>query len=161
METYTITQKQLDECDERERRVHYPGVAGPGKYTFNESENTYVPVFVLTGEYEFSSGYIGAIGVSYDTAAGETLANVIENAAAFNHETVDAIQKRLDAGESVPWRKSPNYEYDHSTGMIRRKRTTKPVQLVKCDCGHRVPAGQRMNASLGTSCPDCYDRMSD
>jgi hypothetical protein len=32
---------------------------------------------------------------------------------------------------------------------------------VKCDCGHSVPASQVMSASLGTACPDCYDRMSD
>lgn len=30
------------------------------------------------------------------------------------------------------------------------------------DCGHRVHfKAERMQASLGTSCPDCYDRMSD
>lgn len=32
---------------------------------------------------------------------------------------------------------------------------------VRCDCGHTVPPAQVLNASLGTSCPDCYDRMSD
>lgn len=35
------------------------------------------------------------------------------------------------------------------------------VELVKCDCGHSVPRGVVMNASMGTSCPACYDRMSD
>ena len=34
-------------------------------------------------------------------------------------------------------------------------------ELVKCVCGHRVPRSLVMNASMGTSCPDCYDRMSD
>ena len=33
--------------------------------------------------------------------------------------------------------------------------------LVKCDCGHTVHRSQVMNASRGSSCPDCYDRMSD
>ena len=32
---------------------------------------------------------------------------------------------------------------------------------VMCDCGHSVPKVLVMRASLGTSCPDCYDRMSD
>ncbi len=34
-------------------------------------------------------------------------------------------------------------------------------EQVKCSCGHTVPRGSVMHASLGTSCPDCYDRMSD
>lgn len=33
--------------------------------------------------------------------------------------------------------------------------------MVKCSCGHTVPSVQVMNASNGTSCPDCYDRMSE
>lgn len=33
-------------------------------------------------------------------------------------------------------------------------------KLVKCDCGHTVPASWVMNASLGTSCPNCFDDMS-
>lgn len=37
----------------------------------------------------------------------------------------------------------------------------KPERLVKCDCGHTVPASWVMRANLGTSCPDCYDDMSD
>jgi len=36
----------------------------------------------------------------------------------------------------------------------------KQVLMVCCDCGHTVPQAQAMNASLGTACPDCYDRMS-
>lgn len=34
-------------------------------------------------------------------------------------------------------------------------------RMVKCSCGHTVPASQVMSASLGSSCPDCYDDMSD
>lgn len=40
-------------------------------------------------------------------------------------------------------------------------RTAQPAALVQCDCGHIVPRSQVMSASLGSSCPDCYDRMSD
>ena len=36
-----------------------------------------------------------------------------------------------------------------------------PRATVRCDCGHVVPRAWVMSASLGTSCPDCYDRMSD
>jgi len=35
------------------------------------------------------------------------------------------------------------------------------TRLVKCNCGHTIPASWVMSASFGTSCPDCYDRMSD
>ena len=32
--------------------------------------------------------------------------------------------------------------------------------MVACSCGHTVDSISVMSASLGTSCPDCYDRMS-
>ena len=33
-------------------------------------------------------------------------------------------------------------------------------EMVKCSCGHTVSRSQVMNASMGTSCPDCYDCLS-
>ena len=33
-------------------------------------------------------------------------------------------------------------------------------QMVRCDCGCTIPRNLVMDASLGTSCPDCYDQMS-
>jgi hypothetical protein len=41
-----------------------------------------------------------------------------------------------------------------------KPRATRPVVMVNCDCGHSVSAGLVMSASRGTSCHDCYDRMS-
>ena len=41
------------------------------------------------------------------------------------------------------------------------KKVVKPVEMVMCYCGHETPRNLRMSTSLGTSCPDCYDRMSD
>jgi hypothetical protein len=35
------------------------------------------------------------------------------------------------------------------------------VSMVKCSCGHTVSATMVMSASMGSACPDCYDRMSD
>ena len=32
---------------------------------------------------------------------------------------------------------------------------------VRCACGHTVWANLVMSTSCGTSCPDCYDRMSE
>jgi hypothetical protein len=111
--------------------------------------------------YEISSGYVGSFGKSYQTATDQSLAEAIESAAQFNQTTTDSIRNLLENGTSVNWCQSPNYYYDHSLGSIRMKRTRQSVKMVMCDCGHEVPAGQRMSASMGTSCPDCYDRMSD
>ena len=36
-----------------------------------------------------------------------------------------------------------------------------PEARKKCDCGHTIPVQSVMNASLGSACPACYDRMSD
>lgn len=41
------------------------------------------------------------------------------------------------------------------------RRYVETLRPVVCDCGHTVAANLVMNASRGTSCPDCYDRMSD
>ncbi len=37
--------------------------------------------------------------------------------------------------------------------------TPKP-RMVKCSCGHTVSRIMVMSSSRGSSCPDCYDRMS-
>ena len=36
-----------------------------------------------------------------------------------------------------------------------------PIEMVKCSCGHTIPRTSVMSASLGSSCPDCYDDMSN
>ena len=41
-----------------------------------------------------------------------------------------------------------------------KARPPRPVEpMVRCDCGHKCPRSQTMSAAMGTSCPDCYDRM--
>lgn len=48
--------------------------------------------------------------------------------------------------------------------MTHRSPVAAPVSIepdVRCDCGHTVPRSQVMAASMGRSCPDCFDRMSD
>ncbi len=44
--------------------------------------------------------------------------------------------------------------------MAARRAAAPPVKMVKCSCGHTVPSGSVMSASMGSSCPDCYDKMS-
>ena len=34
------------------------------------------------------------------------------------------------------------------------------IELKKCSCGHTIPKTLVMSASMGSSCPECYDRMS-
>lgn len=56
-----------------------------------------------------------------------------------------------------------NDGYADMAVLIEGLRHTEAVDTsswVLCDCGHRCPSRQVMSASLGTSCPDCYDRMS-
>jgi len=33
-------------------------------------------------------------------------------------------------------------------------------EMIQCSCGHTVARSQVMSANLGTSCPECYDRLS-
>ena len=40
-------------------------------------------------------------------------------------------------------------------------RAKKGILRVKCDCGHECDSNLAMSASCGSSCPDCYDRMSE
>jgi hypothetical protein len=35
------------------------------------------------------------------------------------------------------------------------------AEMRRCSCGHTVPDNSVMSASRGSSCPRCYDRMSD
>ncbi len=112
-------------------------------------------------EYEITSGYVGALGKTYKTATEETLWPAIAAAAARNEKSSAEIVELLQTGQPVAWGESPNYFYDHSLAIIRKKRTAPAPDLVLCDCGHRVPRAQVMRASLGTACPDCYDKLSD
>ena len=43
----------------------------------------------------------------------------------------------------------------------KAKPKPRPVKMVECDCGCTVPASVVMSTSTGTSCPECYDRMSE
>ena len=112
-------------------------------------------------QFEITDGYVGSFGVSYKTANEDTLREAVQKAASRNGQSVEQIKADLLVGQKIAWCDSPNHAYDHGTGYIRTKRNAKPVQLVKCSCGHSVPLARVMSSSMGTSCPDCYDRMSN
>jgi len=48
----------------------------------------------------------------------------------------------------------------HERIIEERRAAQPPVETVKCSCGCTVPRGLVMSASLGSSCSECYDRMS-
>jgi hypothetical protein len=82
----------------------------------------------------------------------------VARAASYQHRPESEIIADLDAGKTVRW------DSDWSDNIRREPAPVAaapaPV-LVRCSCGHSVPRAQMMNASLGTSCPRCYDRMSE
>jgi len=75
---------------------------------------------------------------------------------AFTHRTREEVVVQLLAGKKL------DFGQDWSA-QCRNKPTPRqaaPVTTTRCDCGHTVAKSSVMSASLGTSCPDCYDRMS-
>lgn len=108
-----------------------------------------------------TSGYVGAMGKSWKTPTQDDLEEAILGAMKIEGKSREEIITILESGKSVEWCESPNFYYDHSYGVIGTKRNPKPVVMVACNCGHTVPSSHVLNASLGTSCQDCYDRMSD
>jgi len=58
-------------------------------------------------------------------------------------------------------------DIERVTTLIRQAKAEREIRqarenaMVLCACGHTVPRSEVMMASMGSSCPDCYDRMSD
>lgn len=141
-------------------------------YTIRSSDHTYSdiiesdlemvakPIVLNPDFFEIHDGYVGHFGKEFKPATQDALNDAVEKAMVRNGKTNLEIINMLLDGEPVQWCDSPNHYYDHGVGIIRKKRAIKHVELIKCSCGHSVPQSQVMNASLGTSCPDCYDKMS-
>ena len=109
----------------------------------------------------FTDGYVGSMGRSWKTPTAEMMTEIISGAMSENMMTEAEVVTLILSGKAVRWGKSPNYYYDHSDAVVKLKTTPKPQQLVRCDCGHSVPRALVMSSSTGTSCPDCYDEMSN
>ena len=85
-----------------------------------------------------------------DDRTDEFLAACVRNGGVENE--ADAITK-LAAGKKL--RNWP----DDWNSVCRVKPGTIPAvesEMVECDCGHTIEKLSVMNASIGTSCPDCY-----
>ena len=85
----------------------------------------------MTGPYQMTSGYVGSMGMSWKTVDEATANAALDQAAAF-----EKMNRAVAAPKPAP-------------------------VLVKCSCGHSVSHGLVMSASMGSSCPKCYDRMSE
>ena len=70
----------------------------------------------------------------------------------------DDVLAALDSGAIL--RYGTDWYESIRASVVAQPATTQQVKMTRCSCGHTVAAAQVMNASLGTSCPDCYDRMS-
>ena len=76
----------------------------------------------------------------------------------YHGYTMDEVIAELNNGKTV--RNAPADWYSRCRLMPQPVEIVEDVEWVKCDCGHTVPKSMVMNASLGTACPNCYDRMS-
>ncbi len=72
--------------------------------------------------------------------------------------TRDEVLTRLTAGEEL--QHGDDWYQQIRDADARTPVPEKTADLVRCDCGHECERLHVVSASLGTSCPDCYDRMS-
>lgn len=120
----------------------------------------------MSTQYEMTSGYVGSMGSSWKIVEGVDLETALNDAATHNKTPRAELETLLNDGRgraAETGKHSPNYFYDHGMAMIRVIGGKKPAQIAmkKCSCGHTIPTSQVMSASMGSSCPDCYDRMSE
>ena len=91
----------------------------------------------------------------------------IKRAAIYNDITVEQALEKIDI-ERLQYGTGLRYEplYIMSKKLYDAVRAKKAaadakIKYIKCDCGCTIPESLVMNSSRGTSCCDCYDRMSD
>ncbi len=119
----------------------------------------------MNAQYEMTSGYVGSLGMDWERVDEVTANAALDAAATFEKIDRTELEKLLNSERGTAaktGKKSPNYSYDHGMEMIRAtNRPTPKIDLVQCSCGHSVPRISVMSTSAGSSCPDCYDRMSE
>lgn len=122
-------------------------------------------------QYQLSNGaWVDCKHPGESDRTEEFLNYCISNKQRVNREWVSMTREQvIDALESgATLRNDPADWYSNCRDadaveriMAERRANRSPVEMVKCSCGHTVPRGSVMSASLGSSCPECYDRMSD
>ena len=116
-------------------------------------------------QYQLSNGSWIDCKDRTDEFFARILANKQRTKEGFGLMTEDDVRSVLDRGQEL--RNHPADWYSVCRDgeaveriMAARRATAPPVQMVKCSCGHTIRRESIMNASLGSSCPDCYDKMS-
>lgn len=71
-------------------------------------------------------------------------------------QMLEKLANRYEIKFGTDW-----YEVISDADSLKTAPEPKPVEMKKCSCGHTVPAISVMSASMGSSCVDCYDRMSN
>ena len=90
------------------------------------------------------------------TVADADVAGLLERSQRYNAGL--NVSAALQAGSEVRYSPEDWYPY------IRAAREPQPrplMTVVRCSCGHDAPPTQIMSTSRGSSCPGCYDKMSD
>jgi hypothetical protein len=68
---------------------------------------------------------------------------------------------RVSSASERPALQAIKAAYNDLENGVTVKTAAVPEIQVECSCGHTVSKINVMTTSAGTSCPDCYDRMSD
>jgi hypothetical protein len=111
--------------------------------------------------YEIHTGREGDYSPQWNECDEIDLNAAIEAAATLKQTTIDEIKILLTNGHEVAYDETSNYYYTHDMKRIRVRPAPRPQPImVKCSCGHTIPKTSVMSASMGSSCPNCYDRMS-
>ena len=79
--------------------------------------------------------------------------------------SLEEITAKLETGAVVRigsgWNDEIRCADAYAAKLAARRAAATPVKMVKCSCGHTIPSISVMSTSTGSSCPDCYDRMSN
>lgn len=87
----------------------------------------------------------------------------IKAAALYNSISEDDVIAQLGDGNEIQYG-TDWYEFIRDIESITLKRSARvsqPVKMKLCDCGHTIQSSQVMTTSTGTSCPECYDKISE
>jgi len=95
---------------------------------------------------------------------GDRTEYFLNRCAKTNGLTRDEVIVALGAGRTIRNDVADWYSNCRDQDAIERIRTARraaaPATMVRCACGHSVPSVMVMTTTNGTSCPDCYYKMS-
>lgn len=117
----------------------------------------------MKNKYDFKLEYQNCLGKwqEYESLdVEEFLLNILKFNKFKKIETIEQAVYSLKSGNKL----RNDHDDWYSNFRIKEGYTNEKhiaVEMVKCSCGHTVQKTLVMHASLGSSCDDCYDDMSD